>query len=78
MMNKHFFMVLLLVCTGICSINCDSSDNENVIGCPDKCVCRRINDANSLDVKCGGSPQTKLTSIKDINFEPIKFDVVQL
>lgn len=79
MMNRHCFIVLLLVCTGICSINCDSNDNDIVIGCPEKCVCRRINDnADSLDVKCGGLPQTKLSSIRDIIFDPIKFDVVQL
>lgn len=78
-MNSHRFIVLLLVCAGICSINCDDKESENVIGCPEKCVCRRINDnGNSLDVKCGGIPQTKLTGIKEINFDAIKFDVVQL
>lgn len=78
-MNQHRFIVLLLICAGICIVNCNENDGENVAGCPDKCVCRHINDnINSLDVKCGGLPQAKLTAIKEINFDPIKFDVVQL
>lgn len=78
-MSQHRFIVLLLVCAGICVVNCNATETESVAGCPDMCVCRRINDnASSLDVKCGGQPQAKLTAIKEINFEPIKFDVVQL
>lgn len=47
--------------------------------CPDKCLCRKISDAsNSLKVKCGGMPQMKLTSVKDVDFNSIKLDIAHL
>lgn len=47
--------------------------------CPEKCVCRKIaENSNGLKVKCGGLPQVKLTSIKEIDFKAIKSDIVQL
>lgn len=76
-MTNNFIIILLLV--GICS-SLVFSDNENIQSdCPDKCVCRRINEnGSSLKVKCGGLPQSKLSSIKEINFDRIKYDIVQL
>lgn len=46
--------------------------------CPEKCVCRRIDESSSaLKVKCGGLA-TKLSGIKDVDFSAIKDDVVHL
>lgn len=46
--------------------------------CPEKCVCRRIDEgASALKVKCGGLT-TKLSGIKDVDFTSIKDDVVHL
>lgn len=78
-MNNNRFIVLLLVCAGICSVFSNDNNESNLSDCPDKCVCRKINEiGSSLKVKCGGLPQAKLTSIKEINFDSIKFDIVQL
>lgn len=49
--------------------------------CPEKCVCRKIENAENADglkVKCGGLPAVKLNSIKDVDFSSIKDNVVQL
>lgn len=55
----------------------------NAIGiCPVKCTCRPVSqngqNINGLKVKCGGSPLAKLTSIKDIAFDDIRHDIVNL
>lgn len=74
-MTNNIILILLLVCTSVIF-----ADNENIQNdCPDKCVCRRINEnGSSLKVKCGGLPQSKVTTIKEINFDRIKYDIVQL
>lgn len=47
--------------------------------CPEKCVCRKISDnSNGLKVKCGGMPQVRLASMKDVEFNNIKLDIVHL
>ncbi|XP_031627751.1 adhesion G protein-coupled receptor A3 [Contarinia nasturtii] len=70
--------ILLLVCASVRFIYAENIEN-NYSDCPEKCACRKINDNGSLlKVKCGGLPQNKLTSIKEINFDNIKYDVVQL
>lgn len=77
-MHNNFFIILLLLCA---SVNFVFSQNieTNHSDCPEKCVCRKVNDNGSqLKVKCGGLPQVKLTSIKEINFDIIRYDVVQL
>lgn len=77
-MPNNFFFILLLVCASVCFIYSETIES-NHSDCPEKCVCRRINDNGSLlKVKCGGLPQTKLTTIKELNFDNIKYDVVQL
>lgn len=67
-MEKIRFVIIFLICTG--SVRMES--------CPEKCVCRKNENANGLKVKCGGLPQTKLTSMKDIDFSAIRGDIVQL
>lgn len=48
------------------------------VNCPEKCVCRRIDEnASALKVKCGGLT-TKISTIKEIDFNEIKEDVVHL
>lgn len=77
-MPNNFLLILLLVCASLCSVFTDNIES-NHSDCPEKCICRRLNDNSSLlKVKCGGAPQIKLTTIKDINFDNIKYDVVQL
>lgn len=52
---------------------------EDTNNCPEKCNCRKIaENSNGLKVKCGGLPQVKLTSVKEIDFNAIKSDIVQL
>lgn len=47
--------------------------------CPEKCICRKISDNSSgLKVKCGGMPQVRMTSMKDVDFTHIKLDIVHL
>lgn len=47
--------------------------------CPEKCVCRKINEnSTGLKLKCGGLATTKLTNIKNINFGSIASQVIQL
>lgn len=47
--------------------------------CPVKCTCRPVSQSvNGLKVKCGGNPLTKLTSIKEIGFDDIRMDIVNL
>lgn len=50
--------------------------------CPVKCTCRPVSQngqsVNGLKVKCGGNPLTKLTSIKEIGFDDIRNDIVNL
>ncbi|KAG4067101.1 hypothetical protein HA402_000092 [Bradysia odoriphaga] len=50
--------------------------------CPVKCTCRPVSqngqNVNGLKVKCGGNPLAKLTSIKDIGFDDIRNDIVNL
>lgn len=50
--------------------------------CPVKCTCRPVSqtgqNVNGLKVKCGGNPLTKLTSIKEIGFDDIRNDIVNL
>lgn len=76
MTNNCAVIILLLACVGVCIVSTENIDNND---CPEKCVCRKINENSSLlKVKCGGLPQTKLTTLKDIDFSPIKYDVVQL
>lgn len=78
-MPNNFFLILLLVCcASVCLLVAETIDS-NHSDCPEKCVCRKVNDNGSLlKVKCGGLPQVKLTSIKELNFDSIKYDVVQL
>lgn len=76
-MTNNIILILLLVCIGSLFVFADTEYIET--DCPDKCICRRINEnGSSLRVKCGGSPQSKITSIKEINFDRKKFDIVQL
>lgn len=78
MPNNNFYIILLLLCASVCFVHSENIET-NHSDCPDKCVCRKVNDNGSqLKVKCGGLPQVKLTTIKDINFDNIKYDVVQL
>lgn len=77
-MPNNFFLILLLVCASVCLLFAENTE-INHSDCPEKCVCRKVNDNGSLlKVKCGGLPQVKLTSIKELNFDNIKYDVVQL
>lgn len=47
--------------------------------CPVKCTCRPVSqNVNGLKVKCGGNPLAKLTSIKEIGFDDIRNDIVNL
>lgn len=70
-LRTTLFILLLFYCNG------RSFTAE--INCPEKCVCRKIvENAEMLKVKCGGLPAVKLSSIKDIDFSPIKDYVVQL
>lgn len=72
-------IILLLVCCASVCFSCAETIDSNHSDCPEKCVCRKVNDNGSLlKVKCGGLPQVKLTSIKELNFDNIKYDVVQL
>lgn len=54
--------------------------DANAIGiCPVKCTCRPVSqNVNGLKVKCGGNPLAKLTSIKEIGFDDIRSDIVNL
>lgn len=77
-MPNNFIVKILLVCASVCLVFAENIES-NHSDCPEKCVCRKINDNGSLlKVKCGGSPQTKVNNIKEINFDHIKYDVVQL
>lgn len=47
--------------------------------CPEKCICRPINETSTrIKVKCGGTPQTKITNFKEIDFGHIRSDIIQL
>lgn len=47
--------------------------------CPEKCVCKRINETlPGLRVKCGGVVNNKITSMKEIDFSTIQDDTVFL
>lgn len=78
-MPNNCLLILLLVCCASVRFSCAETIDSNHSDCPEKCVCRKVNDNGSLlKVKCGGLPQVKLTSIKELNFDNIKYDVVQL
>lgn len=65
-----FFGLLLLYCNGLVFTETN---------CPEKCVCRKIiENADGLKVKCGGLPTVKLNNIKDVDFGPIKDNIVHL
>lgn len=69
-LRTTLFALLLFYCNGLAFAE---------INCPEKCVCRKIvENADGLKVKCGGVPAVKLNSIKDVDFSPIKDNVVQL
>ncbi|KAJ6637071.1 Adhesion G protein-coupled receptor A3 [Pseudolycoriella hygida] len=55
---------------------------DAIAGCPVKCVCRLVSqnsqNVNGIKVKCGGNPQAKLTSIKEIGIDSIRSDIVNL
>lgn len=75
MTNNCKIIILLLVCVGVRIVLTENINNN----CPEKCVCRKINENGStLKVKCGGLPQSKLTTLKELDFNLIKYDVVQL
>lgn len=77
-MPSNSILIALLVCASVCLLFAQNIE-INHSDCPEKCVCRKINDNGSLlKVKCGGSPQLKVNSIKELNFDHIKYDVVQL
>lgn len=70
---RSSLLLLLIACNGVWLMD------TNVTNCPEKCLCRRISDTSlGLKVKCGGMPQIKMTSVKDVDFAPIKVDVVHL
>ena len=47
--------------------------------CPEKCTCRAVNEnTNELKVKCGGFPQSKITSVQEIDFGESRKDIVHL
>lgn len=72
MTKFSILLFTLLIYNGL--VYMDDTNN-----CPEKCVCRKIAETSTgLKVKCGGLPQVKLNSIKEIDFSPIKSDIVQL